>query len=284
MDKKNILQKLDRAKNLPTLPTIALKVNEMLKDYDVSVDQLTAVIEKDQAIVLKLLKLVNSAFYGLKGKVNSIPHAITLLGYNTLRNAVISVSIIDAFKVKSQIDGFDLKHFWVHSIEVAVISKYLAEKSCLHAPEEAFTCGLLHDIGKLVQLINLPDIFEAVFSKATAENIPYYDAEMELSTMNHAHIGAYLADKWSLPQDMVDVLKYHHRLRKESSNHNRMVVVHAADLVVNTIHASGKIGDQLRTLDCRTKTTLLGALKSMPDWYPKAKIEIETACRFFMEE
>lgn len=284
MDRRTIMQKLDRAKNLPTLPSIALKVNEMLKDYEVSVDQLTCIIEKDQAIVLKLLKLVNSAFYGLKNKINNIPHAVTLLGYNTLRNAVISVSIIDAFKIQNHVEGFDLKQFWAHSIEVAVISKYLSEKSRLYAPEEAFTCGLLHDIGKLVQLINLPDIFKDILSKIEVEKLPYYDAEMKLATMNHAHIGAYLAGKWLLPQNLVDVLKYHHRLKPENSNYNLMVVIHVADIVVNTTHGSGSLGDQLKTLDDNTRSILMDALKSMPQWYPKAKVEIQTACQFFMEE
>lgn len=284
MDNRLILKKLDRAKNLPTLPTVALKVNEMLKDYEVSVEQLTRVLEKDQSIVLKLLRLVNSAFYGLKSKIKNIPHAVTLLGYNTLRNAVISVSVIDAFKIQKQIEGFDVEKFWAHSIEVALIAKYLSEYSRLHPPEEAFTCGLLHDVGKLVQLISFPDVIRSIQSKIDTEHISYYEAEKQLAVMSHARMGAYLASKWLLPQDIVDVLKYHHHIKKEHSNYNQMVVVHVADLIVNATQGTGSLCDQLRTLNDETKSLLLNALKSMPDWFPKAKDEIQTACQFFMEE
>lgn len=284
MDNKLIIQKLDHAKNLPTLPAVALKVNEMLKDYDVSVEQLTKVIEKDPAIVLKLLKLVNSAFFGLKSKIKNIPHAVTLMGFNTLRNAVITVSIIDAFKLQHQIEGFDIKNFWSHAIKVAVIAKYLALDSRLTPPEEAFTLGLLHDMGKLVQLIVFPDLFERIQSEIRNKKMTYLEAENSLGIMSHARMGAYLAGKWSLPQDVVDVVKYHHNVLKENVNYHATAVVHVADVLVNATLEAETAGHSLCNLGDDTKNLVLNALKKMPEWFPKAKFEIETACRFFMEE
>jgi putative nucleotidyltransferase with HDIG domain len=283
MDNNQILQKLDRAKNLPTLPTIALKVNEMLKDYDISVDQLTKILEKDQAIVIKLLKLVNSAFFGLKSKIKNIPHAVTLMGYNTLRNAVVTVSIIDALKIKNKVKGFDINKFWFHSIEVAVYSKYLAEDSKLMPAEEAFTFGLLHDIGKMVQLIVFPDIFEDIFTEMETRKVSYYEAEKELATMSHARMGAYLAKKWFLPQELVEILKYHHQIKTESPNRNQMIIVHTADRIVNTMKGSEYSDHKLSNLDADVKSILLDTLKRMPQWCPKAEKEIKVACQFFME-
>jgi putative nucleotidyltransferase with HDIG domain len=284
MNHQQMLQKLDRAKNLPTLPAIALKINEMLKDYDVSIEQLTQIIEKDQAIVTKLLKLVNSAFFGFKSKIKNISHAVTLMGYNTLRNAVITVSIIDAFKVQDQIKGFDMNKFWSHSIEVAVYSKYMSEKSKLIPAEEAFTFGLLHDVGKLVQLTIFPDLFQQILSEIETNKVSYYEAEKNLSIMSHARMGGYLARKWSLPQDLVDVLKYHHNIKKENSNYNQMIIVHTADLIVNSIKGDECSGYQLRDLDPKIKATLLNTLKQLPQWCPKAEDEIKSACQFFMED
>jgi putative nucleotidyltransferase with HDIG domain len=283
MNHKQILQQLDHARNLPTLPTIALKVNEMLKDYDVSVDQLTRVIEKDQAIVIKLLKLVNSAFFGFKSKIKNIPHAVTLMGYNTLRNAVITVSVIDAFKVQDKVKGLDVKEFWTHSIQVAVYSKYLSEDSKLMPTEEAFTFGLLHDIGKMVQLITFPDLCKRILSEIETKKISYHNAERELDIMSHARIGAYLAKKWFLPQDLVDVLKYHHNIKEENSNYDQLIIVHVADLIVNTLNGSKCPDHQLGNLDTKIKNILLNTLKRMPTWCPKAEDEIKTACQFFME-
>lgn len=279
-----MMQKLDRAKNLPTLPTVALKVNEMLNDYNISVDELTRVLEKDQSIVLKLLKLVNSAFYGLKSKIKNIPHAVTLMGYNTLRNAVITVSVIDALKIQNEIDGFDMNQFWSHSIEVAVTAKYLSEKSRLHPPEEAFTLGLLHDIGKLVQLIVFPDIFQNIVSMTKSKNISYFEAEKELGNMSHARTGAYIAQKWLLPQDLVDVVKYHHQIKEGHSNYNPIAVIHIADVIANATAGSGSLMDQLHRLNPETKHILVNTLKGMPVWFPEAQAEIQTANRFFMEE
>lgn len=283
MNHKQILYKLDHARNLPTLPTIALKINEMLKDYEVSIDQLTNVIEKDQAIVIKLLKLVNSAFFGFKSEIKNIPHAVTLMGYNTLRNAVITVSVIDAFKVQDKVKGFDIKQFWIHSIQVAVYSKYLSEDSKLMPAEEAFTFGLLHDIGKMVQLIIFPDLCQKILSEIETKKISYYNAEKELATMSHARIGAYLAKKWFLPQDLEDVLKYHHNIKEENSNRNQMIIVHVADMIVNTLNGSKCPDHQLCNLNPEIKSTLLNTLKRMPTWCPNAEDEIKTACQFFME-
>ena len=284
MNNNQILQKLDRTKNLPTLPTIALKINEMLKDYEVSVDELTKILEKDQAIVIKLLKLVNSAFYGLKSKIKNIPHAVTLMGFNTLRNAVVSVSIIDAFKIQNSVEGFNIKDFWVHSIKVAVVAKYLSAETRLHPPEEAFTFGLLHDIGKLVQLIVFPDMFKQILSVAETEKLSYQEAEKKLALMSHARIGAYLANKWNMPEDMVDVLKYHHQIKSGIPTYNQIVVVHAADLIVNATAGGSCVVNQLQMLSAETKNTLLATLKNLSAWYPKAKEEIEMACKFFMED
>ncbi len=289
MDQKKMLKQLDRAKNLPTLPAVALKINEMLNDYNISVDQLTKVIQQDQSIVLKLLKLVNSAFYGFKSKIRNIPHAVTLMGYNTLRNAVITVSVIDAFKLKDQTEHFDIDKFWSHSIEVAVIAKYLSENSRLYPPEEAFTLGLLHDIGKLVQLVVFPEIFQAILSEIAEKRVSYFEAEKTLAVLSHARTGAYLAQKWLLPEDLVDVVKYHHRIKDGHAHYNPIAVVHIADVIVNTTIDSAGLGseglmNQLHRLSSETKSILLNALKSMPVWFPKAQDEIQTATRFFMEE
>ena len=114
MDSKTILKKLDRIDDLPTLPAIALEVNKMLQDYDTSIRTLSEKIEKDQAMVVKILKLVNSAFFGLRSKVSNIPNAVVLLGFNTVRNAVVTVSIMDAFKTKEVSNGFAMADFWKH--------------------------------------------------------------------------------------------------------------------------------------------------------------------------
>ena len=143
MDAKNILKSLDQIEDLPTLPAVAMEVNKMLLDEDITISQLSGAIEKDQAMVSKILKLVNSAFFGLRGKISNISHAVVVLGFNTIRNVVVSISIINAFSIKEGLDGFDIAEFWKHSVAVAVTSKYLAEKAGIHSADNCFVAGLL---------------------------------------------------------------------------------------------------------------------------------------------
>ena len=213
MEAKTILTKLDSIDSLPTLPAIAMEVNKMLRDYDTSVNQLSACIEKDQAMVSKILKLVNSAFFGLKGRISALSHAVVILGFNTIRNAVVSISIIDVFCSKKFFDGFDIKQFWKHSVAVAVTSKYLAEKTRIHPADDCFVGGLLHDMGKIVLVQHLNDLFQKIWLAMKASGQSFYEAEKSQIPVDHAQIGGYLAQKWQLPAGLVDAIRCHHVVR-----------------------------------------------------------------------
>ena len=126
MDKTTFLKKLDRIPDLPTLSIVDLEVNKMLQDVDVSISKLSETIEKDQAMISKILRLVNSAFYGFQSKINSISHAITILGFSTVRNAVVSIAVVDAFSGKEALEDFDISDFWKHSVAVAVTGRHMA--------------------------------------------------------------------------------------------------------------------------------------------------------------
>ncbi len=282
MDSKTILKKLDRIDDLPTLPFIAMEVNKMLQDYDISINKLTKTIEKDQAIVPKILKLVNSAFFGFRSKIGSISHAVILLGFNTVRNAVVSISIIDTFsKNKEALEGFDVAEFWRHSLAVAVISRHLAEKTRLQLPDDSFTGGLLHDIGKIVLFQYFQDLFKKVWTSAKENNLSFYDAEKKEIPITHARIGGYLAKKWQLPESLIDAIKYHHALSKNANNLNLLMTVHVADIIANSF-----ITDQKNKLDFSliypdAANLMKPQLETVSEWFPEVSEKIESACQFF---
>ena len=116
MDEQQFLARLDRIKDIPTLPTIVFQLNELLLDSDTSIKTVCDTIEKDQAITLKILKLVNSAFYGFKSKVSDLRNAVALLGYNAVRNAIVSLSVINSFPKQLTLMDFDITLFWKHSL------------------------------------------------------------------------------------------------------------------------------------------------------------------------
>ena len=129
MDEQQFLTKLDRIKDIPTLPIIVLELNKLLRDPDTSIKTVCDTIEKDQAITLKILKLVNSAFYGFQSKISDLRNAVALLGYNAVRNAIVSLSVINSFPKRVTLMDFDISVFWKHSLAVAVTSKNIAQLS-----------------------------------------------------------------------------------------------------------------------------------------------------------
>ncbi|MBU0986016.1 MAG: HDOD domain-containing protein [Proteobacteria bacterium] len=283
MEANIILKKLDRIEDLPTLPAVAMEVNKMLLDYDTTIDKLSDTIEKDQAMVSKILKLVNSAFFGLRGKISNISHAIVVLGFNTIRNAVVSISIIDAFSVKEGLDGFDITDFWKHSLAVAVTSKYLSEKTGIHPADDCFVAGLLHDMGKIVLLQHFKDLFQKAWQAVKENNLSFYEAEKREIPVDHARIGGYLARKWQLPTALVDAIQYHHAVRPNADDQHLLIIIHAADIIVNAYAKDSKDNLELSGIHPDVLTIMESQFDIISDWYPDVLLEIESACKFFLE-
>jgi len=284
MDSKSILKKLDSIDDLPTLPVIAMEVNTMLQDYNTSVQDLCRVIENDQALVPRILKLVNSSFYGFKSKVANIDRAIILLGFNTVRNAIISVAVIGAFSMKkNNAEGFDIREFWAHSVAVGVISRYLSRITHSCAPEDAFTAGLLHDIGKIVIAQYFPDIFKNILEAVKINSISFYKAEKKEMPINHARLGTYLSKKWKLPESLSDTIRYHHAVKKNVSDSNLLMVVHTADIIANGYLDNTEPELDRSLIFPEAVDAMSPHLDILSEWLPEVKEEINEACEFFLD-
>lgn len=283
MDHSDITKRLEKIDDLPTLPAIAMEVNKMLEDYDVSIRDLSNKIEKDQSIASKILKLVNSAFFGLSTKVSNIPHAMTLLGFNTVRNAVVSVSIIKSFKDKNNPGDFSMKDFWRHSVGVAVTSRHLSHILKIGVPDDCFIGGLLHDMGKLVIAQHFPDLFVTALNASSDNNISFYQAEKQNNPTDHARVGGYLAKKWRLPLGLSDAIKYHHLMSKNAQDVDLLSVVYSADLIYNNHQYGTKIDSDL-PVNMSNRSRVLCCIGTKEEWFPPVNKEIEEACKFFLED
>ncbi len=286
MDSKTILSKIDRIRDLPTLPFIALEVNKLLEDPDVSLSMVSQVIEKDPSIAMKILKLVNSAFYGCRSSVNTLSKAIMLLGFNTVRNAILSVSVIEAFSGADDLEGFKQNDFWRHSVGVAVISKKIAELTRTQAPDNCFVAGLLHDIGKVILTQYFKDLFEKIWTTSRVENLSFYAAEKKESRVDHAMIGSHLAKKWALPKDLVDTIRCHHVVREGVDNYQLLAIVHVADLIINTYNEglASTVDISASRINPEMSEILRSHIEGVSEWYPDLMQEIESACSFFLDE
>lgn len=288
MNAKKIFAKIDAIRDLPTLPVIALEVNKLMEDADVSINQVSTLIERDPSIAMKILKLVNSAFYGYRSSVNTLSRAIMLLGFNTVRNAILSVSVINAFSGADELEGFNPNSFWRHSISVAVASKRFAELTRMEAPDNGFIGGLVHDIGKVILAQLFKDLFIKVWTLSRAEHLSFYAAEKKVLAVDHAMIGSHLAKKWALPLDLVDVIRCHHVLRNTVANYRLLVIVHLADLIVNN-HEDGAglekaVDISASRINPEVSKIFRPHLIRAAEWYPDLMPEIEAACSFFIEE
>lgn len=284
METTAVLEKLDHIENLPTLPSVAIEVNKMLQDMDTSIKDLNNVIEKDQAIVSKILRLVNSAFFGLPRKVSNLQHAITLLGFSTIRNAIISISIIDVFPNQDICPGFRISDFWMHSVAVAVTSRYMAEETRLHTTDESFIGGLLHDIGKVVLSLYFNDLFNKAYQAAVKNNYSFYQAERDVLQIDHARIGAHLAKKWKLPIGLADSIRFHHAVKDTAHDFNLLMLVHAANIIVNSHYMNPPVEINYSEISPDVLKVLEPQLKTVTEWFPAVTEQIESACRFFINK
>jgi HD-like signal output (HDOD) protein len=284
MTKEDMLKKLKRVDELPTLPAVAMKLNRLLQKEETNVQDVTAIIEKDQVMVPKILRLVNSAFFGLKRTVNSLNHAVMMLGFNTLRSAVVTVSIIEALSSQKELKGLDMSTFWTHSIAVGMTCQSLASQTRLLPPEDAFNTGLLHDVGKVILCKFFPDAFAQVWSACQDDPLGFYEAEKANIPLNHTQMGSFLIKTWGLSSDLHQSTRWHHEPHKHVDNVDMLMVVHAADKLVNQCLDEPGRRFKLSAIHPDAAETLRGPLSSTQNWFPALVVEIEKASNFLLEE
>jgi len=197
---------IESTQGFPSLPTVIAQAFQVINDPDSSVKEVTEIISKDQAIASKLLKLVNSAYYGIGKRVATINQAISILGFDTVSNLLFGISIFDAFKVKE----FDLYQFWQHAIATSHAAKFFAMQAKYNMPDKAAIVGLVHDIGKLLFMITIPSEYKQVKKLATSAVIADILAEYKILGLDHAQGGLLVAQKWGWPNFLAEALRYHH--------------------------------------------------------------------------
>src|SRR4051794_18540868 len=175
-----IADAVNQISHIATLPEITLKIIELVENPRSTAQDLNKLISNDPALCARILKVVNSAFYGLPGQIGSINRAIVLLGLNAVKNIVIAASLAKLFRGGRVSAHFSAKDLWTHSIATGVMSKLIVAKLNNHLPDEAFLAGLIHDIGILVELQAFRDPLVTVAERATAETVRYIDLETQI--------------------------------------------------------------------------------------------------------
>jgi putative nucleotidyltransferase with HDIG domain len=281
MEPASFWQRISGIKELPTLPIIYFKVNKVLHDTEASIQGVADIIEMDQAMSSKVLHIVNSAFYGFRSKISTISQAVMILGFNTVKNAIVSVSILDVFALKTKFQGFDVKNFWSHSIAVAVISKRLAQESRIAPPDDAFVAGLLHDMGKLIMIQYFKEEFGRVWEEMQKEGTTFYEAEKKVLPVDHAQIGAYLAQKWLFPEPLTYAISNHHANKITSPIDGLSVCVLLGNLVSK--YKESKLPLETYVFPDKIDLAINPVIENFSSIFPEIQVEIEMANEFFLE-
>jgi len=219
--------------HLPSIPEVYLELKQALKDEESEPRALGAIIQKDIGMTAKILKLVNSSFFGLRRVISDPQEAVAYLGIDTIKTLVLSNSLFEQSKpFKTRF--FGISDLWHHSMTVATGARAIARAEGLETLhiEEAFVGGLLHDVGVLILASNFPDTYDKAAELIITENLLMPTAEQEFFGVTHAEVGAYLLGLWGLPAPILNIVSLHHRPHlQEGPGTMPLLVVHAADVL-----------------------------------------------------
>ena len=228
-------------RDLPSLPVVVMELLETMEHDDANSIDLANKISQDQALAAKVLRLANSSFYGMSARVTTVPQAISILGFGTVRALVTAASISGAFVLDPQ-SSFNFAQFWKHAIATAICAKHITVPHRI-AADIAFVTGLLHDIGQLVLATRFPQAYASVVEQCRASDCAVDVAERAVFDTDHATVGAALAAHWRFPLAMQQAVALHHDDALAGSDmlasiiHVANAIAHALDLAADPMEA-----------------------------------------------
>ena len=231
---QNLRQLVSRLDRLPSIPALYVQIVEKLQDPEIGLDEIGDIVAKDMAMTAKILKLVNSAFFGLGRQISSPAEAVSYLGVETIKSLVLSIHAFSQF-ASARLGSFSIDSLWVHSQQTAGLAKEIArmEDADNRLVDDSFVAGLLHDTGKLVLASNFPEPYDQVLQAGMSGTAALLAAEEHQFGANHADVGGYLLGLWGLPVPVVEAIALHHQpARCPPLSFSPLTAVHIANALV----------------------------------------------------
>ena len=254
---------IDDCSVLVSPPDVCLKITDMLVANDASADQFAEVILRDPSLTAKLLKLVNSSYYGLPSQVDTISRALTIIGTTELTNLVYSLCAVQSFsKLSSSVTNMNT--FWRHGVYMGLLAKQIAiGLNCLR-PERLFVAGLLHDIGALALNRAYPDVAERTIVASEGDESMLARAENEHLGFDHAYLGALMLAEWHLPETTCEAIRWHHDPRSAENAQFEAAILNVADTIANA-SGTGGFSETVRENDQPVDLSVLDAFGAASD-------------------
>jgi HD-like signal output (HDOD) protein len=242
MDSNTILATIT---NLPSLPSVTTRIIQLAQSPRSKPAEIAELVSLDPSLTARVLRLVNSAFYGLRRNVTTVHHAIVYLGLNTIKNLALTASIFNSLRPHRGYSAL-FSDILMHMVAVGLAADILAKEVGIRDDSELFTFGILHDLGKIIQLEYFPSVFEAIVELAEKNHLSYLDAEKQLYPFNHITILNDLFLKWELPDTLRESIRGHHSVQDVNIMYRKnSAVLHAANYLVT----KNKIGRGLNYAD-----------------------------------
>jgi putative nucleotidyltransferase with HDIG domain len=225
MDLKTLRVRIENIRSLATIPAVASRLLELIGDPTVSLNEISRFVSNDPTLASKVLRMVNSPVYGFPGRISSVNQGVLLLGLNVVRGLLFGVSVFDLMQQT-------MIGLWEHSLGCAVVARLISQRKGLKDVEEASIHGLLHDIGKVVLLLQFPQEYEKVMKEAQEKGVSVHEVESDYFSTTHATVGSWVAEQWSFPRTLIDVISCHHRPQLSKVAPMQTAVVHVADIIL----------------------------------------------------
>ncbi len=228
---------IEKTVSIPTIPSVLMRMDRVLASPDTCAADISRAVASDPALASKVLRIANSAFYGLKSSVTSLDLAVALLGFKVIRNIVVTASLLGSFGSATDGTTMDSEAFWRHSAQTAtagrvIHSRFMQGDSAVD--DDAYTAGLLHDLGKLILLDRMKTAYIALLTRARASGTSLHLAEREELGYDHAQVGGLLAGNWNLPASVVAAISHHHDPADHLDEYKTVPLTHLADYVAKT--------------------------------------------------
>lgn len=230
---------------IPTLPEVVLRINEVMAQPDTGCAEIGALVAEDAPLAAKVLRLANSAYYGLAGRCGTTEHAATVLGIRVMRTIVMQVSVMGMYDHLDGGDAFSVRRLWEHASLTGHLSSRIARKANVPGlrPDEFFVCGLLHDVGKVVLLDGLGASYLELVKRSTAEGTALHHTESQELGFDHSQVGALLARRWELPKMICEAIELHHAPTGQIDANQVVSLVAHADVMAHRVEDGEPLED-----------------------------------------